>query len=88
VAGGDGNRGSFGGTVAEEMLSHKVTNNGEGVHRNMVGMAQSTLLVTPSSESFNRGRFFTLFLSHPPNSSLLSKMNYCDLASAGIAGSM
>jgi hypothetical protein len=57
AAGGDGNRGSFGGTGAEETSSREVTDNGEGVHRDSAGMVPSTLSATPSSESFNRGRF-------------------------------
>jgi hypothetical protein len=57
AAGGDGNRGSFGGTGAEETSSREVTDNGEGVHRDSAGMVPSTLSATQSSESFNRGRF-------------------------------
>jgi hypothetical protein len=55
----DGNRGSFCGAGAEATSSHEVTNDGEGVHRNSVGMAPSNLSGTPSSESFHRGRFIS-----------------------------
>ena len=59
VAGGDGNRGSFGSTGAEGTSSHEATDSGEGAHRNSAGMVPSTLSVTPSSESFNGGRFIS-----------------------------
>ena len=56
---GDDNHGSFRGAGAEATLSHKVTDDGEGVHQNLLGMAPSNLSATPSSELFHWGRFIS-----------------------------
>ena len=56
---GNGNHDSFRGAGAEATSSHEVTDDGEGVHQNSLGMAPSNLSATPSSELFHWGRFIS-----------------------------